>query len=312
MEISKQTELKGIAPWSYDPALCHEKSWDMAASKRYCRTLARSHYENFPVFMSLFTRPQQDALAAIYAFARTADDFADEPEFERMRDTLIENWENQLLQCGSGKATHPIMIALGSALGDFNLSLNPFLDLLDAFKQDCRVQRYQTYEELLNYCTRSANPVGRLVLAVLGIDDPGLTNFSDRICTALQLTNFWQDLSIDIPRNRFYLPLEDLQRFSIPLAPLQSGRPPANFDKLMGYEIRRTHRLFQEGKPLLTRTGYKGGLYFTCVWLGGTTVLNMVKDAGETIVCRRPSLSTASLARTYLRHGAKQFPIGVQ
>jgi squalene synthase HpnC len=312
MRASTQSEDKGIAPWFYDPKLFHEKRWDMAASKRYCRTMAQSHYENFPVFLSLFTRRQQDGLAAIYAFARTADDFVDEPEFEGMRDTLIESWENQLLQCGSGKATHPILIALGSALRDFNLSLKPFLDLLDAFKQDCRVQRYETYGDLLNYCARSANPVGRLVLGVLGIDNPELTRFSDSICTALQLTNFWQDLSIDIPRNRLYLPLEDLERFSIPLTPLRNGRAPAGFDRLMGYEIRRTRKLFQDGKPLLTRTGYKGGLYFTCVWLGGTTVLNMVKDARETIVHRRPSLSSYSLARAYLKRGARQLPMGVQ
>jgi len=298
-----------MAPWFSMPSLVHGRAFGLAAATRYCLSLAQSHYENFPIALSLFQREEREALASIYAFARIADDFSDEPEFHGMRERLIDGWEVQLRRCFSGEAEHPVFIALEPAVARHGLAMEPFLDLLDAFRQDCCKTRYETFDELLDYCRRSANPVGRLVLRVLGIHEEDFGVWSDHLCTALQLTNFWQDLSQDLARARVYLPLEDLRRLNVRLQPLLAGEAAPSFGSLMRFEIDRTRDLFRKGKPLLAQTGYPGSLYFTAVYLGGRTVLRMVKDLKEEILFKRPVLGRRSVARILVRAGAGRVPV---
>ncbi|MDD5306903.1 MAG: squalene synthase HpnC [Deltaproteobacteria bacterium] len=286
-----------VAPWACDENLLHGQGFGIEASRRYCRGMARGHYENFPVALSLFDKGQQRALAAIYAFARTADDFADESGFSGLRERMLADWERQLRACFEGEATHPVFIALREAVAAHDLPIEPFLDLLDAFVQDCSKTSYATFDEVLDYCRRSANPVGRLVLKVLGAKKPELVPWSDRICTALQLTNFWQDISVDAKKSRIYLPDEDLERFKVPAAAILNRRGALGFGPLVRFEAARTKALFLEGRPLLARAGFPGTLYFSAVWLGGRAVLRMVREAGEQVLHRRPVLCARSFVR---------------
>lgn len=292
---------RGVGPWSFDAFRFHAGPLSLESANRYCRNMARGHYENFPVVMSLFTTEVQEGLAAVYAFARTADDFADEPQFGSNREVLLDQWEDQLEACFRGEASHPVFIALRDAIARFKLDKKPFHDLLEAFHQDCRTNRYRTIEDLTDYCRRSANPVGRIVLKILGDDRDVCRAWSDDICTALQLTNFWQDVSVDLRRDRLYIPLEDLDRFRVGEKTLQDGPPPSAFCDLMRFEIDRTRGLFRRGRPLLASTGYPERLYFAGIWLGGRTVLRMVSDLNDRILRERPRLRIGALAMVWFK-----------
>ncbi|MBM4395059.1 MAG: squalene synthase HpnC [Deltaproteobacteria bacterium] len=285
-----------LGPWAPGSLPSRHAPWTPDAAIRYCEAMARSHYENFPVVFGLMTRPQREALAAVYAFARTADDFADEPEFDGVREPLLDAWEDRLRACFRGEADHPVFVALDEVRRRHGLPERPFLDLLDAFRQDCREQRYATFASVLDYCRRSANPVGRLVLHVLGLAREPLLGWSDRVCTALQLTNFWQDLSVDVPRGRLYLPVEDLDRFGIRPEDLLGREAPPRFGELLRLETERTRALFDEGRPLCTAAVHPGCLYFGAVWAGGRAVLALVEATGPAVLLRRPALSRAALA----------------
>ena len=198
-------------------------SADVRAAYLYCERLAQAHYENFPVASRLLPPRMRPHIAAIYAFARRADDFADEPglvDSERLR--LLAAWGTRLdrgptAECESRRTPDPepddlIFIALDNTIRTHSLPRSLFHDLLSAFRQDVATRRYSRWADVLDYCRRSANPVGRLVLRVAGYDDARLDAESDAVCTALQLTNFWQDLAIDWQRGRLYVPAEDLER----------------------------------------------------------------------------------------------------
>ncbi len=187
---------------------------DLEAAYAACRRLVRRHYENFPVASLLVPRDKRDALAAIYAFARSADDFADEPGVEGRLEALAD-WRRRLYACVEGEVDHPTFLALGDTIQKHRLSLTNLDNLLRAFEMDVTVNRHQNFESLLQYSTCSANPVGRLMLELFDHRDPELLALSDNICTALQLTNFWQDVRIDLERDRVYLPLDDLASFDL-------------------------------------------------------------------------------------------------
>jgi squalene synthase HpnC len=305
----KDKRIDFNAPWTLGHPAFLRRRWSLAAANRYCLQLAKSHYENFPVMLSLFTKEQRQALAAIYAFARSADDFADEAFFEGFREQLLAEWESQLLDCQKSTANHPVFVALAEAMRRFDLPCELFCDLLDAFGQDCHKHRFADYEELLDYCRRSANPVGRLVLRVLGIDHADNRYWSDRICTALQLTNHWQDLSVDLANDRIYIPREDLDRFRISEWALLSKTVPRSFADLVLFEVNRTRELFREGWPLVVRSGLPANLYFASVWLGGRAVLRLVKQERHTILYRRPALNARTFTLTLMGAGLDRVPI---
>ena len=280
----------------FGPIPLRAARWTPEDAGRLCVEFALEHYENFPVVFAMLSREARDALAAIYAFARIADDFADEPAYEGLREQLLDGWEAQLRHCLDPAADlHPVFLALAGAIRRYDLPLQAFLDLLSAFRQDCRAPVYQTTEQLLDYCRRSANPVGRLVLRVFGAADPRLDALSDRLCTALQLTNFWQDLSVDLPRGREYLPDEDLAQVGLSRDVLHA--PDEALDALVRLECERTSRLFAESRALLTEAPARSRPYLALVWLGGRTVLAMVSALGARGFRQRPSLSAGFVAR---------------
>ncbi len=267
-----------------------------------CRRLARRHYENFPVASRLVPRDKRDALAAIYAFARYADDVADEPGVEGRLEKLAA-WRERLRECFSGRAQHPVFVALEDSAQRFRLSLKNFEDLLQAFESDVKVNRHQDFASLLAYCSCSANPVGRLVLELHGHRDPELFALSDYICTALQLTNFWQDVAVDFGRDRIYLPLEDLERFEYSLDDLRAQRADWRWRDLLKFEIARTQALFEQGQALPEKVVPELRRQLRLTWLGGTTVLRKIEAASYDVFRGRPSLSKLDFVRLYFRAG---------
>jgi squalene synthase HpnC len=272
-----------------------------------CRRLARRHYENFPTASLLVPRDKRDALAAIYAFARYADDLADEPGVEGRLEKLAE-WRQKLTECYAGKVDHPVFIALHDAAVRYRLSEEHFQNLLRAFEQDVVVNRHKDFASLLSYCTCSANPVGRLVLELFGHRDAELLALSDCICTALQLTNFWQDVAIDLERDRVYLPLEDLERFAYTLHDLRARAVDERWSRLMGFEIERTWGLFEQGRALPEKVLPELRSQLRLTWLGGTTILRRLETVNYDVFRRRPSLSWLDFVRLYLR--ARWAPLG--
>src|SRR5690606_12648671 len=190
--------------------------WTVESGYRWCERMAASHYENFPVASKFLPAQLRPHVAAIYAFARTSDDFADEPRFEGRRSEALWQWEQLLEDCYHREVQHPVFIALRDTVRRHNIPIGPLKALLTAFRMDLTKHRYATFNELLHYCVHSANPVGQLVLYVHGHREPELHRFSDEICSALQIANFLQDLSVDIPRGRMYVPEEDLVHFGVP------------------------------------------------------------------------------------------------
>jgi squalene synthase HpnC len=265
-----------------------------------CRRLARRHYENFPVASHLVPRDKRDALAAIYAFARYADDVADEPGVEG-RLEKITAWREMLRECYSGKVHHPVFLALRDAVQRFILSFENFENLLRAFESDVGVNCHRDFSSLLAYCACSANHVGRLVLELFGHRDLELFALSDCLCTALQLTNFWQDVARDLERDRIYLPLEDLQRFHYTLDDLRAGNVDDRWRELLKFEIMRTRQFFEQGKALPERVAPQLRLQLRLTWLGGMSVLGKIARVGYDVFRRRPSLSKLDFVRLYFR-----------
>lgn len=263
---------------------------DIEAAYRHCQDLARRHYENFPTASLLLPARVRPAIAAVYAYARTADDFADEPEHEGHRDERLREWLAKLDDALAGRPEGPIFVAVADAVRRFDLPPQALRDLVDAFRQDVRVSRYATFPELLDYCTRSANPVGRLVLAAHGVRDSASLSASDSICTALQLVNFWQDVAIDLDKDRIYLPAEDLARFGVSESDLFARRATAPFRRLLAFEVERTREVFSAGWPLASRARGRLGLWLRCVWGGGHRILHAIERVDHDVFERRPVL----------------------
>lgn len=273
----------------------------------WCQRLAKSHYENFPVASFLIPRTKRSYVAAIYAFARIADDFADEgygPDSrlsESDRLDSLDQWESQLVECYEGRATHPVFIALSRTARDLKLPIELLRDLISAFKQDVVKHSYSNFNELLDYCRRSANPIGRLVLRIFGYDNNELDRLSDSICTALQLTNFWQDIAVDAQKNRTYLPQEDLDRFGVSASDASQLCFSEAFRSLVEFEVERTRELFLAGAklPELVHGRLRYELRFT--WNGGMKILEKIEEIGFNTLELRPQLDSSDKLRIAVR-----------
>lgn len=279
---------------------------ELRAAYTECRRLASRHYENFPTASYLVPRDKRDALAAVYAFARYADDVADEPGVENRLEKLAD-WRAKLAACYTGKIDHPVFLALRDSAERFQLSHENFENLLRAFESDVVVNRHPDFNSLLAYCTCSANPVGRLVLELFGYHDPHLFELSDNICSALQLTNFWQDVAVDFSRDRVYLPQEDMTRFHYTLDDLCSGRCDTRWQEMLAFEIARTRELFERGRGLPEKVQPKLRTQLRMTWLGGTAILSKIEAVSYDIFHRRPSLRKWDFLRLYLR--ARRAPL---
>lgn len=263
---------------------------ELQAAYDACLALAQSHYENFPVASRLMPAPLRRHVAAVYAFARTADDYADEPGYdpaERLR--LLHEWRTRLHDPDDRSDE---FVALHDTIERFDLPVALFDDLLDAFTQDVTTTRYQTWSSVLDYCRRSANPVGRLVLRLSGYRDAGLESASDAVCTALQLTNFWQDLAIDWGRGRLYVPEDVWMAHGADPLHLDAGRLTSQWASAMSECGRRTRALFLDGRPVCD--GVSGRLRYElrATWLGGTRILDRLDRSGFDVFQARPKLGT--------------------
>jgi hydroxysqualene synthase len=262
-------------------------SFTLDEAFEHCEQRTRHHYENFPV--GLFVpKAKRRYVHALYAFMRVADDFADEPIYEGVRRRKLDEWEARLHGAYEGRVDGPIFMALAETVRRLEIPKQPLLDLLSAFRQDTEKDRYETWDELLDYCRRSADPVGRLVLAVFERRDPALPPLSDAICTALQLTNHWQDLAIDLKKDRIYVPRELLGAHGVPEWDLNAGRVTDGFRSLMQELIRRTRSLFDRGRPLCDRIGRELSFEMRLTWLGGSGILDAIERAGYDVFRRRP------------------------
>jgi squalene synthase HpnC len=268
------------------------KFWSAEDGFRYCETIARSHYENFPVASRFVPKEIRKYVWTIYAFARIADDYADEPGFtlaERMDN--LNQWEQYLDECYNGNPTHRVFAALAETVERFQLPIELFQNLLTAFRVDVTVKRYETYEEVLAYCRNSANPIGRMLLLLLNYRSEAMLQLSDSICTALQLTNFWQDVSVDLQKDRIYLPLEELEEFDYFEQDLLNQKVNDHFCSLMAFQVQRTAELFVKGKPLLTLVGKDLSRELKLTWNGGTRILQKIHDQNYDVLTKRPTLS---------------------
>lgn len=260
-------------------------------AKAFCARLARDHYENFPVAPLLLPAAVRPAVQAIYAFSRIADDFADEEVHEGRRMQRLDEWGRMLEDCFRGEAIHPVFMALGDAVRRHALPPEPFRDLLAAFRMDVTRNRHPDFGSLLGYCRLSADPVGRLILHLFGHREPKLIGWSNAICTALQLTNHWQDVAIDLGRDRIYLPQDDLEEFGVSEADLRAGHVNDAFRGLMARQVERARSLFAAGRPLCDAVGGRLRLELRLTWHAGRRVLERIEAAGYDVFARRPSLS---------------------
>jgi squalene synthase HpnC len=279
-----------------------------------CERIARLHYENFPVASRLLPAPMRPHIAAIYAFARAADDFADEGMLaQEERLALLDDWGNRLkasvglnpavldpgFRRGDAGIPNPqadaIFLALGETLRACALPVSLFEDLLRAFRQDVTTKRYDTWGDLMAYCRNSANPVGRLVLRVAGTDDPRVDRASDAVCTALQLTNFWQDVERDWQKGRLYVPRDARDLFGAREDDLDARVLTAAWRNVLADMASRTRALFDEGRAVCD--GVKGRLRYELrfTWLGGRRILDRLEQAEFDVFTSRPALAAPDI-----------------
>src|SRR4051794_5723061 len=204
--------------------VAEERAYSPAEAQQYTRKLARTHYENFTVVSWFLPAELRQHMYNVYAYCRWSDDLGDEIPDPALAIEALEWWRQELRDCYAGRPRHPVFVALKGTIDRFEIPPEPFHHLLDAFVQDQTVKRFPTYDDVLHYCTRSADPVGRLVLYLFGFRDAERQALSDATCTALQLANFWQDVTVDWLKGRVYLPLEDLERFGVTEAQIAERR----------------------------------------------------------------------------------------
>jgi len=281
----------------------------LAEAYAYCRRLATSHYENFTVVSWLLPRALRPHMHAVYAYCRGVDDLGDEASGDRLG--LLDEWEAELLRCYQGAAREPSFIALQETVRRFDIPREPFLRLIEANRVDQRVNRYRTYDDLLAYGENSANPVGHLVLYLFGYRDEERQRLSDATCTALQLTNFWQDVRRDLEKGRIYIPLEDMERFGYGEADMIGLRSDGRFRELMAFQVGRTRELFRRGLELIPRVRGRLRLDLKLFSLGGLAVLDAIEASGYDTLGRRPRLSRSRKASLVLR-GLLPLPVRVK
>ncbi|MCX6155835.1 MAG: squalene synthase HpnC [Candidatus Kapabacteria bacterium] len=267
----------------------------------FCKSIALGHYENFPVASLLLPRQRRKYIYSVYAFARIADDIAD--EFDNIDKTLrlnaLDRFLNLIREEGAG---NPIIMAVKATMREYNIDASVFGRLISAFKSDINFQQPETLFDIYNYCNSSANPVGELILRIFAINDEESIKLSDKICTALQLANFWQDLSIDISRKRFYIPVELLKKYEIQKNSLESYDKSHNFIKLLDYLLLSTEELFKVGTQLVRKLKpFRLRLEIAATLEGGLAILNKISELGTGILSQRPALRKRDYIKIILK-----------
>jgi squalene synthase HpnC len=264
----------------------------LAHAQGQTRRLARTHYENFSVVSLLLPRHLRQDFSNVYAFCRVADDLGDEVGDREKSLRLLADFRDQTLECFADRAKTPVFVALAQTIARHQLPPQPFLDLIDAFEQDQRITRYETYDQLLDYCRRSANPVGRIVLYLCGYRDQRRQELSDLTCTALQLANFWQDVRRDVlERDRIYIPRQSMDCFGVSEGQILRGQCDDRFRALIRFEVDRTADLFDRGAALLPLLRPSVRMQVSLFGKGGRAVLSAIRRQNYDTLSRRPRLS---------------------
>ena len=263
----------------------------LAEAQEYCRRLSRSHYENFSVASWFLPQRLRQHFFNVYAYCRISDDLGDEVGDTTSSIELLDQWQTELDACYHGTPRHPVFVALAETVKQFDIPQHEFSDLLRAFRQDQTVTRFETFNHVLAYCHYSANPVGHLVLYLCGYRDPERQQLSDFTCTALQLANFWQDVSVDYFKGRIYLPLEDMRRFGVNEHDIASGNNTAAFCDMMKFEVERASDWFRRGLPLIRKVDRELAVDLELFTRGGQEILNAIERQNFAVLGRRPSIS---------------------
>jgi squalene synthase HpnC len=272
----------------YGPDASYTVTLDQA--RDYCARLTATHYENFHVVTWLTPRSLRPAFRSIYAFCRWSDDLGDEVGDRNRARELLAWWRGELRAMYNGQARHPVMVALAGTVAEFAIPNEPFLALISAFEQDQDVLDYDTYDRLLDYCTRSANPVGHLVLYLARAHDADNARRSDHTCTGLQLANFWQDVARDRTIGRVYLPREDRERFGVSDEQLIARRFTPAFAELLRFEVDRARALLIAGQPLVERIPGPLAVDVDLFSRGGLAILGAIERSGFDVLSKRPAL----------------------
>jgi squalene synthase HpnC len=273
----------------------------LAEARAWCRELAESHYENFHVATWFLPKALIPHFHAIYAYCRVSDDLGDEVGNRNAALALLDWWGRELDACYEGRAQHPVFVALAETIRACSIPKEPFADLLTAFRQDQTVTRYRTMQEVLGYCRYSANPVGRLVLFVCGYADERRFLLSDATCSALQLTNFWQDVRVDWTKDRVYIPQDDMQRFGVSDQTIAEGIATLEFKALLKHEVDFARSLFEQGLPLIAMVGHELALDLDLFSRGGLAILRAIEQQDYDVLHTRPSLSRSTKLALVLR-----------
>ena len=272
------------------------RTYTSGEAQAYTRWLATRHYENFHVASIMLPRRLHQDFFNLYAFCRWADDLGDEMSSPAESERLLAWWGQELQGMYAGRVRHPVFVALQKTVDRQNLPIEPFQDLIRAFVQDQRVNRYRTFDELFAYCRWSANPVGRLVLYLCGYSDEERQRLSDATCTALQLANFWQDVSVDLEKGRLYLPLEVLEKHGCTVDEIVERRATPAFLAAMREAVDVARKLFREGLPLARTLNRRLAVDVELFSRGGMRILDKIEAQRFDVLSRRPSVSRSERA----------------
>ena len=281
------------AGWSRLPAAyaIPTSAPSLEQAQDYCRRLARSHYENFSVATWFLPKKLRQDFYNVYAYCRISDDLGDEVGDPAASLALLDQWQGELDACYAGNPLHPVFVALAETVRNHDIPQHEFSDLLIAFRQDQTITRFETFNDVLAYCRYSANPVGHLVLYLCGYRDAERQQLSDHTCTALQLANFWQDVTVDYAKGRVYLPLEDLRRYSVTEQDIAEKRNTPAFREMMKFEVERARQWFERGLPLVGKVDKELAVDLELFSRGGQEILNAIERQGFVVLGRRPVIS---------------------
>ncbi len=261
---------------------------------------AKSHYENFPVVSFLVPKKLRKHVAIIYWFARSADDIADEGnEQSEARLIKLNEFEQNFEQALSSKPVSAFLFALSETISDYNLTPKHFTDLIYAFKQDVVKKRYADYKELLSYCNHSANPVGRLILELFNVKSKDAYFYSDKICTALQLTNFYQDTKLDFNKGRIYYPQDEMQKYGVLEKMFELNENNLNLQKFVNFNVERARLLFDDGNNLLKLLKGRLKLEVSLTVRGGEAILDKISKNNYDVLNKRPVLSKTDFVKLF-------------
>ena len=292
-ELGSEDAATSLAGWASLPPEYRipEVAPTLAEAQEYCRRLARAHYENFSVASWFLPERLRQHFFNVYAYCRISDDLGDEVGNPDLSLQLLNQWEAELDACYDGSPRHPVFVALAGTVREFEIPKQEFADLLTAFRQDQRVSRYDMFNDVLGYCRYSANPVGHLVLYLCGYRDSERQQLSDHTCTALQLANFWQDVSLDYAKGRIYLPLEDLRRFGVSEDDIRNSENTPAFREMMKFEVARAREWFRQGLPLVEKVDWELATDIELFSRGGLEILRAIERQDYAVLGRRPAIS---------------------